>query len=63
MSDRATSTKLVSGTVECVAMMIISKKESASLAVMARLGYLVLLFLALGHGAVLTAIVTDPPRD
>ena len=43
-------------------MMIISKKETASLAVKTRLAYLVLLFLLIGYGAVLTAVITHTYR-
>ena len=43
-------------------MLIITKEESASLAVKARLVYLILLFLLLGPWA-LTALVTDPPKS
>jgi len=41
-------------------MLIITKKESTSLAVKARWVYLALLFLVVGPW-VLTAVVTDPP--
>jgi len=43
-------------------VLIITKKESASLAVKARLVYLAILFLVL-PGAALTAVVTDPPNS
>jgi len=43
-------------------MLIITKKESASLAVKARLVYLAILFLALPVAA-LTAVVADRPKS